>query len=854
MRTLIEKEIRLLLPAFVGALVLAILPIWLLPHDDYNPAYDFWNLGLFPTCFFLFGIVLLGLSSYGREIGLRTLPFILAQPMERVRIWWTKVAVLGLFVALVFDAWWLSGSLCSIHRPAALVPPMDLAVIGLFEAVFIAGGLWMTLLLRQTVAAFWLTVLIPMAMVSAIELIGGADWMIFASLGVYAVAGFFLARWQFLHMQDTAWTGGVISFGRARAVGEQVALREHRPWAALLRKELQLQQVTLIGMGCLLVLHLGVVFLRKAGAHVLGGTTLAILEMFGLLWFIVPMVAGSLSVADERQLGMLDGLLCLPVSRRVQFVFKLLFALALGLMSAAAFCAMDWVASAMGAGKNLSAMEIDSLVSVFLALALLGFYASTLTRGMVPALAAGVVASAALYLIGSSVPRCTGFPLWYRMAIPTLTAGFIWLAYGNFRHVLESGRRWRRNIVVLTSLIVLVTASASAVYHRVWEWAMPLEDAHGPARLAAGKRALLRSGFSSGLAVVLPDGRLWVDRTDLDDRRLRRGGQYFASGSNWVDAFENVCETVGIRSDGTLWVSEKPQWGAEDPLPPLVQFGAETGWQSLASANFSAVVLLKRDGTLWYWGTNCFNDGTFWIRANNHFGSKTYKGLRTFVPFRLGAESDWARILQGELSPYAWKRDGHAWALCDFEPNAERRRVGIEFGQGTVAERVPQVDDVQFRSLSSSETSLPIEVGVREDGTLWYWNWWAAEHAKPGSASNGAAAPGLVQIGKDSNWAAVAGGFWSLMALKTDGSIWQWSLVRENRGAGPEALQVPPERLGTHHDWIGLGYWRDDRVFLSADGTMWSWPDSGLPARWSYGLLAPSRRPAKIENIFGVPE
>ena len=31
MKALVEKEIRLLLPAFAGALALAILPVWLMP-------------------------------------------------------------------------------------------------------------------------------------------------------------------------------------------------------------------------------------------------------------------------------------------------------------------------------------------------------------------------------------------------------------------------------------------------------------------------------------------------------------------------------------------------------------------------------------------------------------------------------------------------------------------------------------------------------------------------------------------------------------------------------------------------------------------------------------------------------
>jgi hypothetical protein len=565
------------------------------------------------------------------------------------------------------------------------------------------------------------------------------------------------------------------------------------------------------------------------------------------------MVAGSLSVADERQLGTLDGLLCLPVSRRSQFVVKLLFALAVGLLSAVAMCAIEQVGHALGVGESFGAMGFTVGVFVFLALSLVGFYASTLTRGLVPALATGVATFAMLFGICSMAIRYSGFLLWSLVAIPILPVAFIWLAYGNFRYVFEGRRRWRRNILVLTCFMVVVCATPAAIYHRVWEWAMPLEDSHGPARLPVGKPALLRNDYTSGLAVVLPDGRLWLDHSAFIAARLQQGSRSFVAGSNWVDVFQNVCETAAIRSDGTLWVSEKPQWRVEDPPSPLVQFGAETNWQSLARDTLASMFLLKRDGTLWHWGTNQFDEERFRIHGTNYLNSENYAGLSASVPLRLGADSDWARFVRGNQRTYAWKRDGSAWALHDFEPKEERRRLGVEFVQGTVAERVPDFDHVQFQSLNVSDTACPIEIGIREDGTMWYWNWWLAEHPELKPRSNEAISRGLVQIGKDSNWAAVAGGFWCLVALKSDGSIWKWNLIEEGRRSY-EALQDPSERLGTHSDWIGLGYWRGDSLFLAADGTLRRWSVSGQPAGWSQSFRAPSRRPAKIANILGVDE
>src|SRR5437016_14590610 len=84
MTPIVAKEIRLLLPAYVMALLLAILPIWLLArllatttvYDQYGGRWT--NAGadaatIFP---FFFGTVILALSSLGREFALGPFPLL----------------------------------------------------------------------------------------------------------------------------------------------------------------------------------------------------------------------------------------------------------------------------------------------------------------------------------------------------------------------------------------------------------------------------------------------------------------------------------------------------------------------------------------------------------------------------------------------------------------------------------------------------------------------------------------------------------------------------------------------------------------------------------------------------------
>ena len=867
MKALVEKEIRLLLPAFAGALALAVLPVWLLPRDT-------WESNMWQTYLCLFGILMLAHSSIGREIGLKTLSFTLAQPLERSRIWWTKVVVLGASVGLVFDAWLVSGSFRAMLRPEMARPLEVLAITGLMAAAFTAGGLWTTVLLRQVAAAFWMTLLVPLAAGVTMSALGAADWMIGAALGLYAAAAFLLARWQFSPLQDTAWTGGVIAFAGRRAGAATSAMRERRPWAALLWKEVQLQQVTLIAMGCILALHLGAIAARKAGAHVFSGATLEILGMFGGLWFFVPALAGSQSVAEERKFGTMEAQLCLPISRKIQWLLKLMVVLVVGgLLSLTLLWAVE---RATGSGF---VHETHGLTLVFLVIALAGFYGSTLASGVVQALAAAALAVLGLTLsVGLLLwlfeIRLVTNPLLLFVGWPALVATLLWLSYRNFGNVSESWRLWRRNAFALATMAVLTVGSTGAVYDRAWEWLTPLEPAHGPARLSSEKATVLRSPDGGEMMALLPDGRLWFDSVGYGARwrfrdhpwsqRWTSGGvNQFAPGSNWVDMAANSSrEIVAIRSDGTLWVSKYTHARnllSRDYTSDFIQFGHDNNWRSVARNSERGMFLLKGDGTLWEWRLN-------FVKGNRH-----QPGLLDSTPRQLGKDSDWARLLKGTFGMHAflWKTNGSAWGLWqDKSTGEDRKLVEQDFGDGILIAHLAGLDNVRWRSLVRAPEAY-FFMGVRDDGTLWYWTWidcwnlWNSKWYIRNAAPVGGSAP--VQIGKDSDWTQIAGSLGQLVARKTDGSLWGWDWNHETilstRGQSGWALPLapitgPPARLGVHGDWLAVSAFDWTIFSLAADGNLWSWPHPrGLEFRdWEdwQNWIAPSRKPAVIENVLST--
>ena len=392
MNAQVAKEIRLMLPAYLAALALAIVPVWLLPRNPWTPTVAM----LYP---FGLAVAVLALSSFGREFSMATFPLLLSQPVARPRIWWTKVVVLAVAMGTVLVAWWIS----CIAWTFAGTPPSgweEVLILGVpvSLAVF-AGGLWSTLLLRQVAAAFWFTVFVPVGIAAMIVVLGGTVPWVFGVLSLYS-AGRIFSRLETLPRRAgnhvDRWHCRLARLGCSAGRLASSSCRSCRPIAALLVKELQLQQVSLLGMAALFVLHLGVVLARKATLGSLQGTARAVFDFYPFVWVFVPLLVGSLSVAEERRLGTMEAHLGLPVSSRIQFVIKFLFVLVLGgLLSSALLLAAESVATVLGAPAQIGIFEPGEtpvvLFCTLLAVSLISFYASSLTRNLLQAMAVSVV-------------------------------------------------------------------------------------------------------------------------------------------------------------------------------------------------------------------------------------------------------------------------------------------------------------------------------------------------------------------------------------------------------------------------------------------------------------------------------
>lgn len=498
MTVLLRKEIRSLLPAWITTMAATALVAFVRPN-------------LAPVLLFIvaIGCVLLGISSFGSEFSQGTFSVLLAQPIPRARIWWTKTITLGVallsvaitvFVALVFQ-FLQSGAnfrVNDVEMPAIFT-------LLFFGAAF-AGGLHSALATRQMATAFWIALLFPLTLCGlAATFTAGRSGKIInisiaAVLAVYDVVAFLLARNQFLQAQDLPGASGtVVSLPAWLRFGPKASSRAtapaRRPIPALIAKELQLHQVSICVAAVLLVMHVIAVLIRRMIVHPGNSQTVLYETLAGwwLLWFILPVIIASSAVAEERRQGTLEGSLCLPARKSTQWFIKCAICFFLAIFFAGV---MPWlletVAQWIGCPfpikfhNNPSALPdhwrfLGWSTTVAAIITLIGFYASSLAHNLLQAIGIAILVAS---VFGGIVVQKLAMPAYYqtdwllanillRFGLPSLFALLLWLSYINFKHLTVGWRLWLENFCVLSSVLVFV-------YGFFWGLAVPVfEFFHG---------------------------------------------------------------------------------------------------------------------------------------------------------------------------------------------------------------------------------------------------------------------------------------------------------------------------------------------------------------------------------------
>ncbi len=865
MNALVRKELRLILPAWgVAMAALLVAPMtfgWL--HLSAS------NVVLL----FCLGMLVLGISSFGREFASRSFSLLLAQPFPRERLWRAKIrqlAATSLILFWLFAFVWANGT--SVNE----MPDWDAFWIGTCAGLAVlTGGLWTTLLFRQVTAAFWITLLTLSALglgttqltvwfvsrfsTAAQTAVADSEHSVSVVVGLvfvlYSIAGYWWARRLFLRAQDVGWAPVEVTLPgiarRFKAGTRPVGEPSRRPLRALLLKEFQLHSLSLFFAAGVLVLHVAAIGLRKSGGESnawRGPATIAF-----VFWFILPVIAGAEAVASERQLGTIEGQLCLPARRRTQFALKLLYTLVAGVILGGV---MPWLleraARALGIASELETnREALCWFSAFAAsVALTSFYASSFTRSTLQALGGavmGVIGVWILILLGSPAMIYGSYPersLFHVVGGPTLAVTLVGLSCWNFKRLHQAGQLWSRNLAVLVVWLVFTVVATPLVYNRAWELVIPLELPHGPARITGTGRTEICS-VAGRIFILLPDGRLWA-RTESDyapqraDSAMRiRLAERFIGGSNWTALAATGLHAAGVKADGSLWeILETPQsWspGNSMDITPK-RIGSDSGWKSV-SASGQHFLALKQDGSIWGWGDNSF------LQLGE--GPKQF----TNGPARIGQESDWTAVFASGARSAAVKRDGSLWMWGGLyhlpdgtllkqtlrQPNPVRWNLP---GTNLVSIRVAGVFDLALYSDGSVQAvgRIPPPVLLPDASLL-------SDEAK--NRRDGLILT-PIRFNPRQKWHGLVLGD-ALLALQAEGSIW-----KQSDWWSPE-VRAPFKKLSEHSDWVAVteipSEYGGAPLALAADGTLCCWP-AARAADDPQALLRPTRGPLWSLNIL----
>jgi hypothetical protein len=498
----LHKEFRALLPTFLATIATVVLAAQTSPYFRVR-------LLLMAVCV---GSVALGALSIGHEYAGRTLTLLLAQPVSRARLFATKAAVLLPLVLAVAAAGYFalpgdSQGQVFVNRGSELRAVLVLAPLC---AIFLAPPL--SMLCRSALAGIVFTLAIAGLFLLAGDVIGTAIHgfrnpgaveafkvaLVWRGLSVACAAGAVAAWVTFTRLQAIEGHSEVALPAWLRRASPDVSSARRVPnvWAALVRKELHLQQLTFVVVPLYLLASGALWALRIYAPEFPRIPTDALSMLYG---GSLVVLIGAVASAEERQLGTLATQLLLPMAAWQQWAVKVATALTLALVLG---IALPLVVNLLAADQSESTRFVPRYAHRFMpALLLLGgfaLYVSSLCSSGIRAaiVSMPVIVSAAVYAMAASDLFMRTANSAYRFTradmirlgadgaasfrqmesareagllagVLLLVAALVTLAFSNHRHIDRSGRWIAAQGAIVLALITL-TAAFPAVLWAVW--------------------------------------------------------------------------------------------------------------------------------------------------------------------------------------------------------------------------------------------------------------------------------------------------------------------------------------------------------------------------------------------------
>ena len=279
------------------------------------------------------------------------------------------------------------------------------------------------------------------------------------------------------------------------------------------------------------------------------------------------------------------------------------------------------------------------------------------------------------------------------------------------------------------------------------------------------------------IGAIKSDGTLWVWGTNSDgqlgtnDTSDKSLPTQIGTADYWIDVKCGGAFLLALKDDGTMWSCGRNVEGQlgignnTNIVSALTKIGTNSDWISI-SAGGDHSCAIKNDGTLWSWGNNIFGKLGLGVGIAS-----------TNVPTKVGTDTNWKIVSAGNNMTSSIKKDGTLWVWGNNE-GVVVDGVLTGFGQLGLGDTISRYVPTKLGSSNDWKyvNSGRFSAAIKNDGTLWAWG--RNTHGQLGRGyfttddSTDSRVWSPEQVGIGSNWKTVSCGHHSMLAIKTDGTMW----------------------------------------------------------------------------------
>lgn len=284
--------------------------------------------------------------------------------------------------------------------------------------------------------------------------------------------------------------------------------------------------------------------------------------------------------------------------------------------------------------------------------------------------------------------------------------------------------------------------------------------------IAGGSNWKIHSTSDDSVLSIKSDGTLWGWGRNTfgqlgNNTTTGRSSpiQTISSGTNWKQAAAGAYHSAAVKTDGSLWLWGRNNYGqmgnstTTNYSSPVQTVAGGSNWEYVSCGN-GVTAAIKTDGTLWLWGKNNYGnlgdntrtsssspvqtvasgnnwslvsvmsyysaaiktDGTLWLWGFNNYGQLGDNSIASSSsPVQtVAGGTNWKAVSLGSVHSIALKTDGSLWTWG--------QNFYGQLGDNTTTYKSSPVQTVagglNWKSVSGGGY---LSGAIKKDGSLWTW-------------------------------------------------------------------------------------------------------------------------------------